>query len=375
MLYRIYQDLEEYLKSKKVLILYGPRRVGKTTLLENYLKKTPFKYRLDSGENIRIQNVLGSNDFPRILEYSEGYQLIAIDEAQCIPNIGQALKIIVDHVPEVRVIATGSSSFDLHQHLGEPLTGRKRTLTLYPLSQFELLKNYNPFDLKGKLEEYLLFGSYPEVLLAPTRQEKIELLQELVDSYILKDILAFERIKGPDVLLKLVQLLAFQVGQLVSLHELATQLHLDVKTVGRYLDLLQKSFVIYKLSGFSKNLRNEITQKCKYYFLDNGIRNAVISHFNALELRNDVGNLWENFLMMERLKKQTYTKSLTHGYFWRTYDSKEIDLVEQENDHLVGYEFKWSAAKKVGPPKRWKESYPSSSFEVITPENYLAFVT
>lgn len=374
MLDRYYHNLEDYLKPKRVLIIYGPRRAGKTTLLEDYLGRCGYRYLLDSGDNVRTQDVLSSGDFKRIKEYAEGYELIAIDEAQQIPNIGMGLKIIVDQMPNIRVIATGSSSFDLSQSVGEPLTGRKRTISLYPLAQMELLGKYNRYALRENLEDFLVCGSYPETVLTPNRKDKMELLLELVDSYLLKDILALERIKGSDILLRLVKLLAFQIGRLVSISELATQLHIDQKTVLRYLDLLEKSFVIYRLGGFSRNPRKEITKKSKYYFLDNGIRNAVIHHFNPLEDRTDVGALWENFLFAERLKRATYTRDYAERYFWRTYDQQEIDCVEQIDGSLAAYEIKWSPSKRTKPPGAWQHHYPDASYEIITPENYFDFV-
>lgn len=374
MIKRFYHDLDKYLKPNHALIIFGPRQVGKTTLLRSYLKHTELKYRLDSGDNIRIQNLLGSQDFDKILDYAQGYDLIAIDEAQQIPNIGMALKILVDQVPNLSIIATGSSSFDLSQAVGEPLTGRKKTLILYPLTQMELLDIYNRHELKEKLEEFLIFGSYPEVITAQTKQEKISILTELVDSYLLKDILALEKIKSSEILLNLVKLLAFQVGQLVSLCELATQLKIAVKTVSRYLDLLEKSFVICKLGGFSGNLRNEVTSKHKYYFLDLGVRNAVIAHFNSLEMRNDIGQLWENFIFIERLKICAYKGFYGRRYFWRTYQGQEIDFIEEIENKLTAFETKWSPTKKVSIPTSWKENYPDASFDIITPENYLNFL-
>lgn len=373
MIKRFYQ-LEKYLQANKVLIIFGPRQVGKTTLLKNFLEQTSLKYRLDSGDNIRLQSLLGSQDFEKILGYAEGYELLVIDEAQEIPNIGKALKILVDQIPQVRIIATGSSSFDLAQPVGEPLTGRKETLTLYPVAQLELLQQHNRIELQEKLEEFLIFGSYPRVLTASGKQEKIKILTELVDSYLLKDILALENIKRSDTLLNLVRLLAFQVGQLVSHNELAVQLRIDIKTVGRYLDLLEKSFVLCSLGGFSSNLRNEITGKRKYYFLDLGIRNAVIAHFNPLDMRNDVGQLWENFVFIERLKSQNYKGFYGRRYFWRTYQGQEIDFIEEIENNLLTFETKWSSTKKVAVPSVWKEAYPQSSFTVITPENYLDYI-
>ena len=221
----------------------------------------------------------------------------------------------------------------------------------------------------------MLFGSYPRVISATNRQEKIDILTELVDSYLLKDILALENIKKSETLFSLVKLLAFQVGQLVSFNELATQLHIDVKTVSRYLDLLEKSFVICKLGGFSGNLRNEVTSKHKYYFLDTGIRNAVIAYFSPLAGRNDVGQLWENFIFIERLKATSYKKFYGRRYFWRTYEGQEIDFVEDIEQHLTGFEVKWSMKKKVTPPTLWQEHYPNASFTIINPDNYLDYIT
>jgi len=374
MIKRYYDNISSYLKPNHVLIIFGPRQVGKTTLLKNFLSTTSLKYKLDSGDNIRIQQLLGSQDFDKILEYAQGYELIVLDEAQNIPNIGMALKILVDQIPNLYVIATGSSSFDLAQSVGEPLTGRKVTLTLYPIAQLELADIYNKHDLKARLQEFLLFGSYPEIVTTESKEEKIRMLNELVDSYLLRDILALENIKRSDIIFKLVQLLAFQIGQLVSHNELATQLHVDAKTIAKYLDLLEKSFVIYKLGGFSSNLRNEITSKNKYYFLDLGIRNVIIAQFNPLEMRNDIGALWENFVFVERLKKTAYTGFYGRRYFWRTYQGQEVDLVEQIEGNLVGFEAKWAPTKKVSAPSDWQEDYPKASFVVITSGNYLDYV-
>ncbi|OGW49706.1 MAG: hypothetical protein A2Z50_06655, partial [Nitrospirae bacterium RBG_19FT_COMBO_42_15] len=288
---RIYQDLNKYLKPNKALIIYGPRQVGKTTLLQDFLAATKLRYKLDSGDNIQTQHILGSQDFNLIREYAQGYELLAIDEAQRIKNIGLGLKIIVDQMPGIKVIATGSSSFELSGQVGEPLTGRKTTLTLYPVSQIELSNLYNPYEIKNKLEEWLIFGGYPEVVAAEDKAERIKLLEEIVQAYLLKDILNLGKVKSAKMLLDLLRLLAFQVGSEVSLTELARQIGIDYKTVARYLDLFEKSFVIYNLRGFSRNLRKEITKKSKYYFYDNGVRNAVISNFNKLELRNDAGML------------------------------------------------------------------------------------
>jgi predicted AAA+ superfamily ATPase len=371
---RAYEPLVPHLLPNKVLVVYGPRRVGKTTLLQNYLKQTDLKYKLDSGDNIRTQQILSSQDFGEILSYVEGYDLLAIDEAQNIPNVGMGLKIIVDQVPGIRVIVTGSSSFELAGQVGEPLTGRKRTLTLYPLAQQELLPNFNKFELSEKLADFLIFGSYPEVLQSPSRQSRIDVLTEISNSYLLKDILAFDCVKNSRTLLDLLKLLAFQVGSEVSLTELGTQVGVDIKTIQRYLDLLEKAFVIVRLGGFSRNLRQEVTNKSKIYFVDTGIRNAIIAQFNGLDQRNDLGLLWENFMVMERMKYRAYHFVYANVYFWRTYDQQKIDLVEERDGNLFGYEFKWAAGKTSSPPRNWLNTYSDAEYAVITPANYQEFI-
>ena len=370
---RYYDNLENYLTPNKALLIFGPRQVGKTTLLNDFLKNTNMKYKLENGDNIKVQDVLGSEDFDRIKEFVEGYELVAIDEAQKIKNIGTGLKIIVDQVPGVKVIATGSSSFELLGQTGEPLTGRKTTIKLFPVAQLELKKLYNNYELKDHLSEYLIFGGYPSVVTETSKNKKVEILNEIVESYLLKDILEFEKVKGSKTIFNLLKLLAFQIGSEVSLSELAQDIGADHKTVGRYLDILEQSFIIYPLTGFSRNLRSEITKKNKYYFYDNGIRNAIISNFNDLSLRDDVGKLWENFLFMERLKKREYNHIYANAYFWRTWEKQEIDLIEEEGGKLHAYEFKWKK-DKVKIPSKWNEAYRDSTFDVITKDNYLDFV-
>lgn len=374
MIPRFYSDFEPFLKPGKVFVIYGPRRVGKTTIVKQYLSHTAWKYKLDSGDNIRTQQLLSSQDFAAILEYIAGYDLLVIDEAQHIPHIGQALKIIVDQRPDIRVIATGSSSFELSSQIGEPLTGRKRTVTLYPVSQLELKEQQNLYELKERLSQFLVFGSYPEVLTESTATAKREVLNEVVNSYLLKDILTLEQVKGSKYLLDLLKLLAFQIGKEVSHQELARQLGLSVKTIQRYLDLLEKSFVIMRLGGFSRHLRSEVVRKSKYYFYDVGLRNAVISQFNDLSDRSDVGELWENFLFIERMKKRAYHEQYASAYYWRTYDGQEIDLVEEGDGQVRGFEFKWSPMRQVSAPTQWSLGYPAATFEVIQQENYFSFI-
>ncbi len=375
MISRIYSNLETFLEPGRVLAIFGPRRAGKTTLIQQYLATTHWKYKLDFGDNIRTQEILSSRDFKKILDYAEGYDLLVIDEAQEIPHIGLGLKILVDHMPSLRIIATGSSSFELSNQIGEPLTGRKRTLTLYPISQQELATKWNSHEMHEHIEDILIFGSYPEVLTAKTKEKKRELLNELANSYLLKDILALEQVKGSKYLLDLLKLLAFQIGKEVSYQELARQLHLSVKTVQRYLDLFEKAFVVVRVGGYSRNLRSEVSRKSKYYFYDTGLRNAIISQFNDVSDRSDVGELWENFLFIERMKYRSYQNIYATSYYWRTYNGQEIDLVEEGEGELRGYEFKWSSNRRPSTPTLWKETYPDATFEFINPENFLSFVT
>ena len=299
--------------------------------------------------------------------------MIALDEAQRIPGVGLGLKILADHNRTVRIIATGSSSFELAGQIGEPLTGRKTTITLFPVAQCELLAMHNRQELRERLGSFLTYGSYPEVLTEHTDIERRRILEEIANSYLLKDILELDRVKNPKALNDLLRLIAFQIGNEVSLNELAAQVGLDRNTVSRYLDLLEKSFVLYNLRGYSRNLRKEVTKKSKYYFYDTGVRNAVIANFNGIAMRNDVGQLWENFLMIERLKIRSYKEIWANPYFWRTWDQQEIDLVEEREGKLFGYEFAWGGKKKR-EPRGWRGTYAEASYEVITPENYLDFI-
>jgi uncharacterized protein len=374
MITRYYNDLKKLLPKGKVLIIYGPRQVGKTTLLNHLIDGISLKYKIDSGDNITIRNILSSENFKSIKDYASGYELIIIDEAQNIPGIGIGLKILVDQIPELKIIVTGSSSFNLEQEVGEPLTGRRKVITLFPLSHLELKAYHNPFELKEKLDQFLVFGSYPEVYTAGSDTERIELLQELVGSYLLKDVLGLERLRSPKQLTDLIKLLAFQIGQEVSIHELAQNVGLNVRTVERYLFLLEKGFVIYRLGAYSTNLRSEITKKSKYYFYDNGIRNGIILQFNSLDMRNDTGQLWENFLVSERMKYLHYKKMIINRYFWRSYRQNEVDYIEEKNNQLFAFEFKWGK-KKVRLPAEFSKTYSIKEFQTISRDNYLDFIT
>ena len=371
---RNYQDLSNFIQPGKVLLIFGPRQVGKTTLMNDFLTTSTLKFKLVTGDNFAVHKVLSGQNLLELKQFCEGYQLLAIDEAQKIPQIGATMKLIVDQMPEMRIIATGSSSFELAGQTGEPLTGRKNTLMLNCISQMEMLHHFNRFELKEKLNEFLIYGSYPAVITAGAFTEKASILNEITGSYLFKDIFEFERLKNPQILIDLLRLLAFQVGSEVSINELSQNLRVDNKTVNRYIELLEKSFIILSLRGYSGNLRKEISKQAKYYFYDTGIRNTVIANLNPVEIRNDVGQLWENFLVVERLKKQNYLPLYANNFFWRSWSKKEVDFVEEREGKLFGYEFKFSK-DQVKPPALWLESYSHASFEVINRENYLEFIT
>lgn len=374
MIIRYYENLETYLVANKVLVLYGARRVGKTTLVNQFLSRTQMRYRSETGDDMQVREIIGSQNISRLRQFAAGYDLIVIDEAQRIPEIGLGLKILVDHVPGIKIIVTGSASLDLASKISEPLTGRKRVLSLYPIAQLELKQIGNEYDLMQRLPDLMVFGSYPEVCSADNPDQRIELLREISQSYLLKDILEIERVKGAKIMMDLLRLIAYQVGSEVSLNELGSQLAIDRKTIARYLDLLEKAFILVNLRGFSRNLRKEITRTSKYYFVDLGIRNAVINNFNPLPTRNDIGRLWENFLVMERIKKQEYHPIYANNYFWRTWDQKEVDWIEEREGKLFAFEFKYSTEKSAGG-KAFLETYPEAEFSTVSRENYLNFVS
>jgi len=367
------KNLKDKVGPGKVMVIYGPRRVGKTTLVKKFIESIPEKVLLVNGDDIVVREYLESQSIEKLRDFVGSYPMLIVDEAQYVREIGLNLKIIVDQIPNIHVIATGSSSFDLAKDNGEPLTGRKSVLKLLPLTQMEIGCVETPHQTKANLESRIIYGTYPEVVLMRSNTERQEYLRELVSAYLFKDILQLEGIRYADKLQRLIQLLAFQIGKEVSLTDLGSQLGMSKNTIERYLDLLEKVFVIYKRSGFSRNLRKEITKTHRYYFYDNGIRNALINNFNLLNIRDDIGQLWANYVITERLKKQEYHLQAVNAYFWRTYDKKEIDLVEESEGHLSGFEVKW---KKEGikPPKDWPAAYPDATFEVINQENYLTFI-
>jgi len=368
------ENLKKLLSPNKAVVIYGPRRCGKTTLINRFLEKTTEKYLLVSGDDITAREYLGSQSLAKLRGFIGKNSLLVIDEAQRIKGIGQNLKLIVDHLKGLKVIVTGSSSFDLARDVGEPLTGRKYTLKLFPLAQLELNQIEQRIETAANLENRLIYGSYPEVILSDDNSMKERYLKEIVSSYLYKDILELEGLRHPDKLTRLLQLLAFQIGKEVSFNELGGQLAMSKNTVERYLELLEKVFVIFRLGGFSRNLRKEIVKNSRFYFYDTGVRNALINNFNLISMRDDIGMLWENYVIVERMKKQEYLGTAANNYFWRTYDQKEIDFVEERGGKLHGYEIKWKALR-IKPPTAWIEGYKNAKFEIITKGNYLKFIS
>lgn len=371
-----YLDIKDELKPGKTLVLFGPRRVGKTTLLTEFIADSKDNVVSYKGDELSTQHAFEIADSVALQPYIGTADVLTIDEAQAIPNIGQTLKIINDTMPHVSVVVTGSSSFELAGQIGEPLTGRKTTRYLFPITLSELLadKVTPKRTFQNILPQLLVYGMYPDAITSKTNDERADFLRELVDSYLLRDILAYQEVKGSRTLLQLLVLLAYQVGNEVSHTELGSALGIDKNTVARYLDLLEKSYIVFRLGGFSRNLRSEVTRKAKYYFYDIGVRNAVINNFNPLEIRDDIGKLWENFIIVERLKMRTYTNLYANQYFWRTWKQNEIDLVEERAGKLYGYEMKWKD-KSVSAPYEWKESYgDNAEWQMISPQNALVFL-
>ena len=371
----VLKQFETKVLPNKVLLLLGARRVGKTELIKTYLQNIPKEDYLHlNGEDVDDANLLKVRSVANYKRLLLNTKLLVIDEAQNISEIGLILKLIVDSIDGIKIIATGSSVFDLSNKLGEPLVGRKNTIFLFPFAQIEFAEYENYRETSYKLQERLLFGSYPELEKHEDWSDKISYIKEIINSYLLKDILIFEGIKQADKILDLLKLIAFQIGQEVSLQELARQLGISKNTVESYLDLLAKVFVIYKVTGFSRNLRKEITKSNRWYFYDNGIRNGIINNFTLLDNRTDVGALWENYIASERIKKQNYQKINATNHFWRTYDQQELDWLEDKNGSLNGFEFKWNEKRKSKIPTAFAKAYPEATFEVINKENYLEFI-
>ncbi len=369
----IKKGIEESLFKGKVVIIYGPRRVGKTTLVKEILKKYGIDGKYINCDILQNKQGLESQDDKKLREFLGEGKVFVIDEAQRVENIGINLKIIVDTYPNIQIIATGSSSFDLSNKINEPLTGRSITFMLYPISVSEIKTIYkSKSEIDGHLEEMLLFGGYPEIA-SNAASNKIEYLQDLASNYLFKDVLEFEGLKKPEMIVKLLQLIAFQVGSEVSYNELAVKLETTRKTIMSYIYLLEQAFVVFRLPPFSGNLRNEIGRKNKIYFYDLGIRNALINAFGNLDTRNDVGGLWENFLVIERQKLVREKKWYRSVYFWRTQSKEEIDYLEEYDGTLHGYEFKWGNSKYT-IPKVFIEAYKNSDVSIINRSNYLEFL-
>ena len=360
---------KELAGEKKVIILYGPRQAGKTTLIKKVMSETNRQPLFFIGDDIQAQKLLSHNELKSLKEIIGDNKLLVIDEAQKIENIGLSLKLIVDNLP-VMVVASGSSSFDLANKLNEPLTGRTSTLWLYPLSYQEVYQKYRLDSKNTVMEEILRFGMFPKVHSTPGTQEKEDYLYEYLNNYLYKDILILESIKKPKKILDLLALLAFQIGRQVSIAELARNLQITQVTVEKYLDALEKMFVLINLRGFSRNLRKEITKTSKYYFMDLGLRNALVRNFNPLDLRSDTGELFENWFIVEKIKAASNSGKHANFYFWRTYDQKEIDLVEERDGKLIGYECKWSANKIPKPPKEWLGNYSNASYQIVNRDNF-----
>ena len=357
----------------KIIVIYGARQVGKTTLINNLLNKTSKKIIKINADIEKYNTIFSSRNLNLMTEVIDNNELLFIDEAQNIKDIGINLKILHDSLPKLKIIVTGSSSFELANKIKEPLTGRTKTFHLYPISVEELRKTKSIFDIKNNLENYMLYGMYPEIRTIKSTKNKIAHLRELASAYLYRDVLQLAHIKHSDKIHKLLKLLAFQMGSLVSIHELSKQLKMSFETVNNYIDLLEKGFILFRLSGYSGNLRKEVTKMDKIYFYDLGIRNMLIDNFNNLEFRHDKGALWENFLIMERIKKISYHNEFSNNYFWRTYSGAELDYIEETNGQLNGYEFKWKS-NKARKPKTWLENYSNSSFTLINNDNFLDFI-
>tara|TARA_R110002050_G_scaffold11122_2_gene37848 strand:+ start:50034 stop:51173 length:1140 start_codon:yes stop_codon:yes gene_type:complete len=362
------------IQDNKVLVLVGARRVGKTELVKKVVSKLNKPALVLNGEDEDTHDLLKQKSARNYQKLMGSIQLLVIDEAQAIPNIGAKLKLMVDSIDGIQIIATGSSVFDLNNQLGEPLVGRKKTFMLYPLAQMEFKAEENYVETTSKFQERLIFGGYPELEQFDNWDDKQQYLKEQVSSYLLKDILAFEGIRKRDKIVSLLRMLAFRAGSEISLEGIGRDLQMSKATVDRYLDLLTKVFIIHKVSGFSRNLDNEITKISKWFFYDNGIRNALINNFNPMNLRNDQGILFESYVLSERLKFQEYTRIHSSNYFWRTHTKQEIDWIEDRGGQLYGYEVKWNLKKKVKIPPLWKKAYPQAEFKVISPDNYLDFI-
>ena len=369
----IVDDIIKKLNSNntKIITIYGSRQVGKTTLVNEVIKQTNYKTLYLNGDDIDDSRRIVSRDTARLTKLVTGYDLLFIDEAQKIEDIGINLKILYDRCQPLKIIVTGSLALELANNIKESLAGRVHKYLLYPVSFLELSKTLANIELEKNLEEYLIYGSYPDIFIQDAIEDKKIFLKNLLESYLYKDVLELENIKYSKKIRDLLELLAFQIGSEISYTEIGQKLGLSYHTVIDYIDLLEKSFVVQTVRGFSRNLRKEITRKPKIYFYDLGIRNALIGNFANMNIRNDVGAIWENFLFIERMKRNHYLKHICSSYFWRTYTGAELDYIEEYDGNLYGYEFKWSKTAKA--PKLWIDEY-SKFHECINKDNFLEFV-
>ncbi len=371
----IEKQIEGEVGKQKVIMLYGTRRTGKTTIIENIAAKHGKDVLVLQGEDMQVANLLQQRTIANYNQLTSGRKIVIIDEAQAVPEIGKILKLMIDNIKGITIIATGSSSFDLVYSTGEPLVGRNIVYHLYPIAQMELSAIEDKLTTIRNLEQRLIYGGYPELWHLDDRQEQESYLRQMVNSYLLKDLLAMENIKGADILFRLLQLLAWQVGSQVSTTELGNSLQLNKSTVERYLDLLAKVFIIFPLTGYSNNLRKEVSKSKKWFFYDNGLRNALINNFSPILGRNDIGQLWEQYVLSERIKYNSYKGYQPQYFFWRTYDGQEIDLLELDNkQHLQAFECKWQN-QKVKIPAAFAKAYPEAEFTAIHRENYLEWIT
>jgi predicted AAA+ superfamily ATPase len=368
-------QLKESLLPGKVLVLYGPRQVGKTTLAKALISSVTLRSKFINADELIYREALASQSRQRLGEILGDAEFLVIDEAQRVPEIGLNLKILVDSFPQAAILATGSASFDLANKISEPLTGRKLTFTLNPVSYTELQQTIGVLETRAQLERWLVWGGYPAIVTTDNPSMRERLLGELVGSYLYRDILDLEGIRRSEKIVDLLRLLAFQIGQEVSLTELAANLALNRQTVERYLDLLEKVFVVFKIGGFARNLRKEVTKNARYFFYDTGVRNSLIQNFNPLSLRNDVGQLWENYLWIERRKANQQADRSVNAYFWRTYDQKEIDCIEEHGGRLYGYEFKWQSQDiRATTRNEFLEAYPGSDLTTVNRHNFENFI-
>ncbi|MBM4175848.1 MAG: ATP-binding protein [Ignavibacteria bacterium] len=357
----------------KVVVLLGARRVGKTVLLRHISEKINESFLMLNGEDFTTHDLLAKRSTQSYKNLLGDKRVLFIDEAQKIPEIGAKLKLMVDEIQNLKIMITGSSAFDIQGQIGEPLTGRQKVFTLYPICEKEFTSFESITERDDNLRLRLVYGNYPEVIQLSNLTVKTEYLKEIINSYLLKDILAFENIKNSSKIINLLRLIAYQVGSEVSLNEIGKQLQISRNTVEKYLDILSKVFILFKLTGFSRNLRKEIVKNSKWYFYDNGIRNAVVANFNQFNVRDDCGALWENYILSERIKFQNNNSIISNNYFWRTYDQQEIDLIEEREGSLFAYELKWKLTRN-NPPKAWINAYPKSNFKNITKQNYFEWV-